>query len=72
MSNYRDFLSDTQIQDIFAKLQSLSADYISFEDFVSNYCIVNFKQTYGEHFKSGSILIDVNGNIKSIHIRDVL
>lgn len=70
MSNYRDFLSDTQIQDIFAKLQSLSADYISFEDFVSNYCIVNFKQTYGEHFKSGSILIDVNGNIKSIHINN--
>ena len=70
MVNYREILSDSQIQNIFENLQKLGADYISFENFVSNYCIVNFKQTYGEYFKSGSILIDVNGNIKSIHINN--
>ena len=56
MKNYKEVLSEEQIQDVFNELQRLNADYIIFEGFIEGYCIVHFKQNYGETYKSGSIL----------------
>ncbi len=68
MANYKDVLSESMIQKVFTNLHSLNADYISFEDFVDGYCIVNFKQGMGSCFMSGSILIDEEANVVPIQI----
>jgi len=66
MAKYNEILSDGQIQKVFTSLQPLNADYITFEDFFFGYCIVNFKQRAMQSFRSGSILIDEQGDLVSI------
>lgn len=68
MTNYNSVLSDDKIQKVFDKLQPLDADFISYGDFLFGCCIVSFKQNSGGFYKSGSILIDENGEIIPITI----
>ena len=63
MAKYNSILSDDKIQKVFDKLQPLNADFISFGDFLFGSCIVSFKQKNGDIYKSGSVLIDENGEI---------
>ena len=63
MANYNSVLSVEKVQDIFNKLQPLNADFIRFGDFYFGVCIVSFKQKSGDVYKSGSILIDENGDV---------
>ena len=68
MAKYNSVLSDDKIQKVFDKLQPLDADFISFGDFLFGCCIVSFKQNSGGVYKSGSILVDENGEIIPIKI----
>lgn len=68
MAKYNSILSDDKIQKVFDKLQPLNADFISFGDFLFGSCIVSFKQKNGNIYKSGSVLIDENGEIIPIKI----
>ncbi len=68
MAKYNSILSDDKIQKVFDKLQPLNADFISFGDFLFGSCIVSFKQKNGDIYKSGSVLIDENGEIIPIKI----
>lgn len=69
MAKYNSILSDDKIQKVFDKLQTLNADFISFGDFFFGCCIVSFKQKAGDIYKSGSVLVDENGEIMSIKIK---
>ena len=68
MAKYNSILSDDKIQKVFDKLQMLNADFISFGDFFFGCCIVSFKQKTGDIYKSGSVLVDENGEIIPIKI----
>ena len=61
-------LSDDKIQKVFDKLQPLDADFISFGDLLFGCRVVSFKQKAGDIYKSGSIIIDENGEIIPIMI----
>lgn len=61
-------LSNDNIQTALSKVQTLSADYICFDELYMGTCIVYFKQKIGDTYRSGSILIDEQGEVMPIKI----
>ena len=68
MAKYNSVLSGDKIQKVFDKLRPLEADFISFGDFYFGCSIVSFKIRTGGIYKSGSVLVDENGEIVPIKI----